>query len=106
VDGFSGPWKSASEDYGDTSIKISLDILSKTHEGLHHIGRPVKVKCIFVEKEEKPFSELKEILSNNAPKQIESVPLKGEFENLIETILSEARIPKVGRGIGSIKLIQ
>jgi hypothetical protein len=38
VDGFSGPWKSGSEDYGDTSIRISLDILAKTKSGLQRKG--------------------------------------------------------------------
>ena len=51
VDGFSGPWKSGSEDYEDTSIRISLDILSKTKSGLQELGKSVKFKCIFVEKE-------------------------------------------------------
>lgn len=89
VDGFSGPWKSVTEDYGDTSIGISLDILRKTQEGLRDKGRLVEVKCVFVEKDEKPFAELREILKNNAPKQIETVALKGEFEDLIGSILSE-----------------
>jgi len=50
VDGFSGPWKSISEDYGDTSIKISLEILKNTQEGLRKQGKSVEIKCIFVER--------------------------------------------------------
>jgi len=90
VDGFSGPWKSASEDYGDTSIRISLDILSKTKSGLQERGKSVKFKCIFVEKEEEQFNELKSILMQHPRSGIEAHPLHGEFEDLIDEVLSEA----------------
>ena len=90
VDGFSGPWKSGSEDYEDTSIRISLDILSKTKSGLQEMGKSVKFKCIFVEKEEEQFNELKSILMQHPRSGIETHPLHGEFEELIEEVLSEA----------------
>jgi three-Cys-motif partner protein len=90
VDGFSGPWKSGSENYEDTSIRISLDILSKTKSGLQELGKSVKFKCIFVEKEEEQFDELKSILMQHPRSGIETHPLHGEFEELIEEVLSEA----------------
>jgi len=91
VDGFSGPWKSDAEDYGDTSIKISLDILAKTRKGLQEKGRPAEFKCIFVEKEERPFDELKNILRQYPTEGIKTVPLKGEFECLIDRVLLESK---------------
>jgi len=90
VDGFSGPWKSGSEDYGDTSIRISLDILAKTKSGLQERGKSVKFKCIFVEKEEEQFNELKSILMHHPRSGIEAHPLHGEFEDLIDEVLSKA----------------
>ncbi len=90
VDGFSGPWKSGSEDYGDTSIRISLDILAKTKGGLQERGKSVKFKCIFVEKEEEQFNELKSILMHHPRSGIEAHPLHGEFEDLIDEVLSKA----------------
>ena len=90
VDGFSGPWKSGSEDYADTSIRISLDILAKTKSSLQELGKSVKFKCIFVEKEEEQFNELKSILMQH-PSGIEAHPLHGEFEDLIDEVLLKAK---------------
>jgi three-Cys-motif partner protein len=91
VDSFSGPWKSASDDYGDTSIKISLDILEKTRKGLLERGESADLKCIFIEKDEAIFDELEAVLASNPAVGVQTIPLKGEFEELIEKVLSEAR---------------
>lgn len=87
VDGFSGPWKSVSDDYGDTSIKISLDILERTKRGLLDKNKSVIIKCIFVEKNKSAFSELGQILKEKQVVGIETIPLEGEFEDLIDEIL-------------------
>lgn len=91
VDGFSGPWKATTDDYGDTSIKISLGRLSKTRQDLLSLGKRANFKCIFVEKEEKPFKELKNILKESPGTGIEAVPLHGQFEDLIDEVLRECR---------------
>lgn len=91
VDGFSGPWKSGAEDYGDTSIKISLDVLARTRKGLNELGKSVDFKCIFIEKQDEQFNELKSILDEYPSSGISVHPLNGKFEELIEQVLFEAR---------------
>lgn len=49
VDGFSGPWKSQTEDFSDTSFMIALSVLKDVQEQLQKQGRKVRIKCFFVE---------------------------------------------------------
>jgi len=85
VDGFSGPWKSADQNYSDTSFKISVDRLHYIKEGLlKDKGKHVHFKCLFIEKDPAAFKELEGFAS-----QIQDIELKlinGAFENHIDDI--------------------
>lgn len=85
VDGFSGPWKSENEAYEDTSFKIALDKLRAVRQGLRDgLGKTVNFRCMFIEKERKPFNELKAAI--DSINDIELSAVHGAFEDHIEDI--------------------
>ncbi|MFP6746868.1 MAG: hypothetical protein VCD66_04630, partial [Alphaproteobacteria bacterium] len=85
VDGFSGPWKSRNEKYEDTSFKIAIDKLRTIRQGfLEARQKKVDFRCMFIEKQRKPFLELKPAV--DGIKDIEIRLVHGEFENHIADI--------------------
>lgn len=90
VDGFSGPWKSATESYNDTSFRIAIDKLRNVRDGLlSDFGKTVQFRCLFVEKNPKPFTELEAAVA-----EITDVPIElihGSFEDHILEIGAFAR---------------
>lgn len=64
IDGFSGPWKSASENYGDTSFGIALRALTEAHHywsGASARPRSVRMSAHLVEREAAAFRQLQGI---------------------------------------------
>jgi three-Cys-motif partner protein len=49
VDGFAGPWQSASEQFEDTSFGIALNALRRAKETWKKKGRAVKMTALLVE---------------------------------------------------------
>lgn len=90
VDGFSGPWQNASEQFDDTSFGIALKALRRAKGSWKAAGRDVKMSAILVEKMPAAFQKL-ETLPPKFP-DISVRPLKGDFTSLIPVILSH--IPK------------
>jgi len=82
VDGFSGPWKSAAENYKDTSFNLALDQLRAVRKGQkERRGKDVTFRCLFVEKDPRAFAELKTTVAS-----IDDVPIElinGKFEDHI-----------------------
>lgn len=67
VDGFSGPWKSATQDYADTSFGIALKALTEARKSwLHMAHRPrdVVMQASLVEQDAGAFSQLQQIGSH------------------------------------------
>ncbi|HSI35366.1 MAG: three-Cys-motif partner protein TcmP [Phycisphaerae bacterium] len=58
VDGFSGPWSAQSDDYSDTSFGIALQELRKARATCNDVGKPLQLRCFFVEKDRKAFAQL------------------------------------------------
>jgi len=59
IDGFSGPWENTDkENLSDTSIGISLRILSGVAEASGHTSQSPRIRCIFNEKDRKTYSRL------------------------------------------------
>jgi three-Cys-motif partner protein len=85
VDGFSGPWKSQSEAFEDTSFIIAINRLRRVREGLVKIGKKPRIRCLFIEKDLEAFRELERATSDIS--DFETNPLHGEFESLIPKIL-------------------
>jgi len=85
VDGFSGPWKSADEKYEDTSFIIALNQLRKVREGVQKIGRNPRLRCFFIEKDQKAYKELE-----SATRSINDIEIDldhGFFEDSIDKII-------------------
>jgi hypothetical protein len=55
VDGFAGPWQSASELFEDTSFGIALNVLSSAKASWKKHGREVKMSAFLVERSAKAY---------------------------------------------------
>lgn len=86
VDGFSGPWKSTDETFEDTSFMIAIQKLRKVREAIERSrGRPPKIRCIFIEKEQRAFRDLQRAVE--AIGDIDVKPIPGEFEEVVPQVL-------------------
>lgn len=85
VDGFSGPWKSSSESYNDTSFSIALTQLRKVRDDFKNsFGKDVRLRCYFIEKDQTAFAELREVVQDINDVEIEIA--NGHFEDLIDSV--------------------
>lgn len=86
VDGFSGPWASASAGYEDTSFGIAMTLLRRVRDelkGRHQRDR--RVRCVFVERGARAFARLSAAV--RAASYIEARAIHGRFEDQVEEIL-------------------
>jgi three-Cys-motif partner protein len=88
VDCFAGPWKDESSDLASTSIAISMNLLSKVQYALEAVGKPVKFRAVYVEKDDQAFSRLERFLSNSSPKNVKTAAIHGDFTRRIPDILT------------------
>lgn len=88
IDGFSGPWKSSTEDYSDTSFQIAINELRKVRDDLSD-RKNLKLRCLFVEKDNKAFAMLREYASTI--KDIQLKLIHGSFEDNIPEIVQFAK---------------
>src|SRR5690349_21769826 len=58
VDGFAGPWQSASERFEDTSFGIALNALRRAREAWKRTGREVKMTALLVERDSTAYARL------------------------------------------------
>jgi len=59
VDGFSGPWKSQTEDFADSSFMIAIDVLRDAQQQiLNETGKRPRVRCFFSENNRQAFTKL------------------------------------------------
>lgn len=84
IDGFSGPWKNAKEDYSDTSFGIAIDRLRKARENWATQGKVKNVRCVFVEQREAAFNRLN--AATKSLDDLECTPLHGQFEEHVGRI--------------------
>jgi three-Cys-motif partner protein len=89
VDGFSGPWKSQTEDYSDTSFMIAIDVLRDAQKRiLDETGRRRRIRCFFSEKIPDTFKQLnKAVAPYHKPTEgFEIQTYSGEFEDAVTEI--------------------
>lgn len=84
IDGFSGPWRNASQDYSDTSFGIAINRLREARSNWRAHGRASKVRCVFVERREAAFKRLQ--AATQSIDDMECTPLSGLFEDHIDRI--------------------
>ena len=58
VDGFAGPWQSASERFEDTSFGIALSALRKAKDAWKKQGRTVEMTALLVERDPQAYARL------------------------------------------------
>ncbi|MCL6250398.1 three-Cys-motif partner protein TcmP [Altererythrobacter sp. KTW20L] len=89
VDGYSGPWKSGDENYGDTSFGIALERLTAARETWRDMPsrrRDVRMTAHLVEEKAGPFREL-EGIGARFP-EVSVKPHRGDFLKLAPSIAS------------------
>ncbi len=86
VDCFSGPWKQRSQELKDTSFSIALEELRKARQTYKRLGRNLKLRCFFLEKEPEPFKKLSEFAGKIT--DVEVSPKNSTLEEAIPSILS------------------
>ena len=84
IDGFSGPWKNAKDDYSDTSFGIAIDRLRKARSNWQAKGKSPKVRCVFVERRGGAFNKLQ--AAANAVGDMICTPLHGQLEDHVTRI--------------------
>ncbi len=88
VDCFSGPWRAADEELGDTSIRIALERLNSVRNRLAELKRYATIRAIFVEKSAAAFVALQQVLLEHRG-AIKTMAFQGTFEENIAGILDQ-----------------
>jgi three-Cys-motif partner protein len=60
VDCFSGPWKTQSDKFTDTSFAIALEELRRARQTHESKGKSIELRCMFLEKDKDAYAKLKE----------------------------------------------
>lgn len=82
VDAFSGPWRSASENFGDTSVSIALTKLDSVRQKLAAIGRTVTFRALFVERDASAYRDLQHLVARFPNSKARTIC--GEFQDHVE----------------------
>jgi three-Cys-motif partner protein len=92
VDGFSGPWKSRTADFSDTSFMIAIKVLTDIQWQMKAKGLSRTIKCFFVEKDSGAFAQLDPAVRKyHRPDQdFHVATLEGRFEDAIPSIMKFA----------------
>jgi three-Cys-motif partner protein len=86
VDGFSGPWQSSNEEFDDTSFVIAINELRKIKTGFAERGKSVRIRCLFIEKDPRVYSNL--VQATRSITDIDVQTICGSFEELIPEIVN------------------
>jgi three-Cys-motif partner protein len=89
VDGFSGPWKSNTEDFSDSSFMIALQVLQDAQRKIfERDGVRRKIKCFFSEIDTEAFRQLQTAVApfNKPDEDFEVETFCGKFEEAVPQI--------------------
>jgi three-Cys-motif partner protein len=89
VDGFSGPWKTKTEDFVDSSFMIAISVLKDAQQKIQtQTGRRPKIRCFFSENNGRAYAKLASAISpfHKAEEDFEIKTYRGEFESAISEI--------------------
>jgi len=98
IDGFAGPWQSASERFEDTSFGIALGALRRAKASWKNFGREVQMSAHLVEQSPEAYAKLSRVPPLYP--DIEVVTHRGDFSTLVPGILS--RIPRDAFGFAFV----
>jgi three-Cys-motif partner protein len=85
IDGYAGPWQSASERFEDTSLGIALNALRQAKQSWKRMGRDVRMSAHLVERDPNAYARLAEVPQRFPDVSVSTYP--GEFVGLIPTIV-------------------
>jgi three-Cys-motif partner protein len=89
VDGFSGPWKSKTADFSDTSFMIAIEVLKDAQRKiLEQTGKRRNIRCFFSESNHTAYKQLETAVAPHH-KPGEGFEIKtfcGEFEDAVREI--------------------
>lgn len=91
VDGFSGPWKSRTDDFSDSSFMIAISALQDAQNRYQErTGIRRHIRCFFSENNPVAFAQLQQAVSSfNRPKEgFEIRTYAGQFEDAVDIIRS------------------
>jgi three-Cys-motif partner protein len=90
VDGYAGPWRSANEDFDDTSFGIALNVLRQARAAWKERRRDVHMSAFLVERDAVAYQQLERI----APRypDVTVKPYNADFLTVLSAILQD--IPK------------
>jgi three-Cys-motif partner protein len=89
VDGFSGPWKTKTENFSDSSFMIAIAVLQDAQKQiLERRGRRPRIRCFFSERNAETFTQLQEaVAAFHKPQQgFEIKAYCGKFEDAVDEI--------------------
>lgn len=89
VDGFSGPWQTATESYSDSSFMIAISVLLDAQQQcFRRTGVRRNIRCFFSEKNPQAFAQLEAAVAPfNKPEEcFEIATFLGDFEDAVSSI--------------------
>src|SRR5947209_6332489 len=87
VDGFAGPWQSASEKFEDTSFGIALNALRRAKEAWKKNGRDVRMSAFLVERDAAAYAKLANVPGRYPDVTIKTYP--ADFIAVLPAILTD-----------------
>jgi three-Cys-motif partner protein len=91
VDCFAGPWQEDSPDLDDTSVGISLGIMSDCRKALAKLSKDVHFRALFIEKNPESYRKLKSFVERSQWSGIDVKAINGDFYDLRGEILNWCR---------------
>ncbi len=89
VDGFSGPWKTKTEDFSDSSFMIAISVLRDAQKKINESrGIRRRIRCFFTENNPEAFSRLQKAVApfHDPANRFEIRTEPGKFEDAISEI--------------------
>ena len=87
VDGFAGPWQSASEKFDDTSFGIALSALHRAKASWKERGRDVRMTAFLVERDAEAYKKLAELPARYPDLEIKAYA--ADFVSVLPDILTD-----------------
>jgi three-Cys-motif partner protein len=89
VDGFSGPWKTKTEDFADSSFMIAIGVLKDAQQSIQtQTGRRPKIRCFFSENNRQAYAKLVAAIApfHTPNEDFDIKTYRGEFESAVSEI--------------------
>ncbi len=89
VDGFSGPWRTETEDFADSSFMIAISVLRDAQQRIfERDGVRRRIRCFFSEAEREAYQQLSTAVTphNRPAERFEIKTFSGRFEEAVTEI--------------------